>query len=631
MRVLLFQNFLTWLFGKGSLELTPAALSIFYQCGIAFIIVILALTFIRNPKSNASPIVGNFKDLPKEVRKKLGFFSANRSLFVWWMVFLTLASLVFGFHVYWTKFAEDYNERFQDLSYKDLRTRRTSAASLRGWMLDRSGNLGSSLAYYKRQPDGDIVRAYALESQMAHLLGSERGVPGLERTLFKKAADPTPESWEVLFNYTKKPDADRDVKITIDRDLQAYVAEQLKGKKGAVVVLNPQTGELIAMYSNPSYLISETMNQDSFIKLEGDKMNNPLLNRATQEFYTPGSTFKTFTMISAFRAGKEGMTFNSSPGGFVPYNGSRPILDANGGCEAPYGCSTLNIAQAFEASSNQFFSQMGVELGRERIRETAGLLGITAVDTPEEALQPKFLRDLWNGSTPQIQSALAPRSSMIVTGPKITNYDIGLEGMGQGYAGQMTPFQMAMVASAAGNLEGKLMRPKIEFDRPPQAFSQVLSPQQAAEVRNIMALVTEGSGGTATRVFGNVRAAGIRAGGKTGTAEKEAPIFDEKTGRMKMETRHRYEKGKRIEYQAPQMYERTDSWFICIAPLDKPYLAIAVVVEGGGYGAAVSAPIAANIILKARELGLLGLPKPPPPKTPAAPKPKAAPRKKAAR
>ena len=628
MPVLLLQN-LTWLFGRGSLELTPAAFSLLYQCGIAFIIFILFLSFIRNPRKDTSPIVGNLKDLPKEVRKKLGLFSANRSLFVWWGVFLALAILVFGFHIYWTMFAEEYNERFQDLSYKDLRTRRTSAASLRGWMLDRSGNLGSSLAYYKHENDGHIVRAYALESQMAHLLGTERGVPGLERTLFKKVADPTPESWEVLFNYTKKVDSDRDVKITIDRDLQAYVADQLKGKKGAVVVMNPQTGELLAMYSNPSYLVSDTMNQDSLIKLEGDKKDNPLLNRATQEFYTPGSTFKTFTMISAFRAGKEGMTFNSSPGGFVPFNGSRPILDANGGCEAPYGCSTLNIAQAYEASSNQFFSQMGVELGRERIRESAQLLSITAVDTPEEALQPKFLHDLWNASTPQIQNALAPRSSMIVTGPKINNYDIGLEGMGQGYAGQMTPFQMAMIAAAAGNLEGKLMRPKIEFDRPPQLFSQVLTPQQGQAVRDIMALVTEGSGGTATRVFANVRAAGIRAGGKTGTAEKLAPVFDEKTGRMKMIRKTRKDsKGNVTEYFDPEMYERTDSWFICIAPLDKPYLAIAVVVEGGGYGAAVSAPIAANIILKARELGLLGLPKP---AAPAVPKPKAAvPKKKPA-
>jgi penicillin-binding protein 2 len=628
MPVLLFQN-LTWLFGKGALELTPAFLSILYQCGIAFVIFVLALSFLRNPKNDSSPIVGNLKDLPKEVKKKLGVTSTNRSLSIWRWVFVALALSVFGFHVYWTMFAEDYNERFQELSYKDLRTRRTSAASLRGWMLDRSGDLGSSLAYYKHEPDGDIVRAYALEREMAHILGSERGVPGLERTLFKKAADPTPESWEVLFNYTKRPDADRDVKITIDRDLQRYVAEQLKGKKGAVVVMNPQTGELLAMYSNPSYLLSDTANPDSFIKLEGDKKDNPLLNRATQEFYTPGSTFKTFTMLSAFRAGKEGTTFTSSPGGFVPFNGSRPILDANGGCEPPYGCASLNIAQAFEASSNQYFSQMAVELGRERIRENAQLLGITAVDTPEETFQPKFLKDLWNASTPQIQSALAPRSSMIVTGPKITNYDIGLEGMGQGYASQMTPFQMAMVAAAAGNLEGKLMRPKIELDRPPQLYSQVLSPQQGAAIRNIMALVTEGSGGTATRVFGNVRAAGIRSGGKTGTAEKLAPVFDEKTGRMKLLKKTRRDaKGNTVEYYDPVMYERTDSWFICIAPLEKPYLAIAVVVEGGGYGAAVSAPIAANIILKARELGLLGLPKPaaPTPK-PAAPK-TAAPKKK---
>ena len=60
------------------------------------------------------------------------------------------------------------------------------------------------------------------------------------------------------------------------------------------------------------------------------------------------------------------------------------------------------------------------------------------------------------------------------------------------------------------------------------------------------------------------------------------------------------------EYKVPQMYERTDSWYISIAPLENPQLAIAVVVEGGGYGATISAPIASRIIMKARELGLLG-------------------------
>jgi penicillin-binding protein 2 len=622
--LLLLQN-LSWIFGKGALEMTPAGLSLIYQCGVACVILVLFLSFIRNPKNDSSFLVGNLKDLPKEVWKKLGVTSTNRSLSVWRWVFIVLALSVFGFHVYWTMFAEDYNDRFQELSYKDLRTRRATAASLRGWMLDRSGNLGSALAYYKRQQDGDIVRAYALEREMAHLLGSERGVPGLERTLFKKVADPTPESWEVLFRHRKNPDEQRDVKITIDRDLQRYVAEQLKDKHGAIVVMNPQNGEVIAMYSNPSYLISETVKPESFMKLEGDKRNNPLLNRASREFYTPGSTFKTFTMLAAFRAGKENTAFTSSPTGFVPFRGSKPILDANGGCEPPYGCTTLNIAQAYEASSNQFFSQMAVELGRERMRETAEALGIKAVDTPQEAVQGNFSLDLWNASNKQIQGALAPRTSTIVTGSKISNFDLGLEGMGQGYAGQMTPFQMAMIAAAAGNLEGKLMKPKIELDRPPEMFSQVLSPQQGQVVRDIMALVTEGSGGTATRVFAGVRSAGIRTGGKTGTAEKLAPVFDEKTGRMKTVKKTRKDdKGNTVEYEDPVMYERTDSWFICIAPLEKPYLSIAVVVEGGGYGAAVSAPIAANIILKARELGLLGLPKP------AAPV-KSAPKKKVKR
>jgi cell division protein FtsI/penicillin-binding protein 2 len=157
-------------------------------------------------------------------------------------------------------------------------------------------------------------------------------------------------------------------------------------------------------------------------------------------------------------------------------------------------------------------------------------------------------------------------------------------------------------------------------------YSQVLTPQQAAVVREIMALVTEGAGGTATRVFGQVRSLGIRVGGKTGTAEKQAPVYDA-NGKLKTVKRKRKDKdGKTIEYLAPQMYERTDSWFVCLAPIDRiagPQLAIAVVVEGGGYGARTAAPIAANVILKARELGLLGAEYKPKSQAPApAPKPK---------
>ena len=164
------------------------------------------------------------------------------------------------------------------------------------------------------------------------------------------------------------------------------------------------------------------------------------------------------------------------------------------------------------------------------------------------------------------------------------------------------------------------MKPRIELDIQPQMFSQVLSPQQAAQMREIMGQVTEGGGGTGTRVFAPIRAEGIRTGGKTGTAEKQAPEYDEKTGKLKtVKKKRRNEKGELVEYNAPVMYERTDSWYISIAPLERPQLAIAVVVEGGGYGATIAAPIAARVILKARDLGLLGeqyKPKPPVQKAP---------------
>ncbi len=592
------------LFGGQILERTPAGLSIVYLIGMAVLIVFLLLSFFSNFRR---PKFAFEENLPQEVKSKLTTTLANRSLRVWQFVFIFLAFFVYGFHVYWTYFADENNEQFQALSYKDLRNRRTQAARLRGWMLDRSGNLGSALAYYKLNQDGDINRTFALEREMAHLLGTERGTPGLERTIYRQGADATPEAWEVLTTIKRKEEEQRDVRITIDRDLQAFLAEQLKDKKGAIVVLNPQTGDVLALYSNPSFSLSGAQTLEDYLKLEGDKRNKPLLNRATREYYAPGSTFKTFTMASAFRAGKQNSLFMSSPQGFIPFRGSRSITDANGGCEPPYGCTTLNILQAFEASSNQYFAQLAVDLGRERIRETAGAFSILAVDTPEDALRADFFPGIWNASSDRISNALAPQQSTIVTGNNISAYDLGLEGMGQGYAGQMTPFQMALIAAAPANMEGKLMKPKIEMDLPPQMFSQVLSPSQAAQVREIMALVTEGSGGTATRVFANVRAAGIRSGGKTGTAEKQAPVYDEKTGKLKtVKKKRKNAEGNLVEYNAAVMYERTDSWYVSIAPLEKPQLAIAVVVEGGGYGAAISAPIAARVIMKARDLGLLG-------------------------
>ena len=614
------------LFGSQVLERTPAGLTIAYIIGTGVIVGFLILTFIDNFRR---PDFVFERNLPREVTKKLTQTMANRSLRAWQIVFVILAFSVFGFQVYWIYFADDSNEQFQALAYKDLRMRRTSASSLRGWMLDRTGQLVNSLAGYRLNKDGNIERSYSLDKEMAHLLGTERGTPGLERTVFRKQADPMPEAWEVLTRIKHAEVEQKDVRITIDRDLQAYIANQLEGKKGAIVVLDPQTGDVLAMYSNPSFNLSDAQDLDDYLKLEGNTRDKPLLNRATREFYAPGSTFKTFTAITAFRAGKQNAVFSSYQGGFVPSRGSRPIVDATqklqpdgsvvGDCDG--GCQEKDITFAYKVSSNQYFAQLAIELGRERLRETANLIGIAAVEEPEDALLQRFFPNIWNTSNSAIANALAPQQSTIVTGKNISLYDLGLEGMGQGYAGQMTPFQMALIASIPANMEGKLMKPRIEAEQPPAPFAQVLSPQQAAAIRGIMSTVTEEPGGTGTVISAKLAGTGIRTGGKTGTAEKQAPLYDEKTGKLKtIKKKRKDESGQWVEYDAPVLYERTDSWFITIAPLERPTLAIAVVVEGGGFGARTAAPIAANVILKARDLGLLGSQYTP--KTPATKPPK---------
>lgn len=598
-----------YIFGGQVLERTPAGISILYHFGLLILLLFIALFFletIRRPKLTAE------KDLPPAIAKRLTINIANRSIFVWQIFFVIAALSVFGFHVYWTKFADEENDQFQALAYKDLRRRRTSAADLRGWILDRTGKLDSTLAYYKLDQDGDLERSYPLDREMAHLFGTERGTPGLERTLFSKQTGPAPEAWDILFKYREPEPVNKDVRLTIDRQLQQFVAKQLEGKKGAIVVLNPQTGELLAMYSNPSYSLDDVRTLDGYLRLEADKENQPLLSRATRQFYPPGSTFKTLTMISAFRAGKQDALFpdlpsTADPPCYTPFRGSRPICDAGGSCEI---CRTdVPLREAFKVSSNQYFAQLANYLGRERMAETARLFGIATVDEPKDALMQGFFPQVWNTSNDRIANSISPRQSTMVVGKSLSLYDFGLEGMGQGLASQMTPFQMALIAAGAGNLKGQVIKPRIEADLQPQAFSQALSPLQAAMIREIMSTVTEEPGGTGGQVRSILSGTGIAAGGKTGTAEQDdVPVYDADGRRKFTLIRKTGKNGELIEEKKYITRDRTDGWFISIAPLENPQVAIAVVVEdiGSRFGGGTAAPIAANVILKARELGLLG-------------------------
>lgn len=586
-------------------EKMPAVVTLVYLGGFLLIVLLLLVSLFLNRRKSSAPIAAVPADLPKEVRRRLSSTSTNRGLRGLRWIFVLLALGILGFHVYWTRYAPESNEKFQELSYKDLRNRRLSESTLRGWLLDRSGKLENALALYRRDSSGNIAREYPMDQATAHLFGSDRGDPGLERALFGIQSGALPEALEVVNGKSVEFKGNTDVRLTIDRELQKAAVDQMKGKHGSIVVLNPQTGEVLAMYSEPSYRLKDVEDETNWIKLETNERDRPLVSRATGAYYIPGSTFKTVTMAAAFVAGLQDTEFNCSGGGYYAAPGANVIYD-DGGAGEVHG--RIGIATAYEVSCNQYFAQMGVKLGPENLKRAALLLGIGAYDTPAEALRGRKQPLLWNASTDAVKRALAPREATIVTGKQISRYDLALIGYGQGYAGQMTPLQMALSAAAIGNMEGKLMKPRIEYDRAPEVYNQVVTPQAAATMRGIMGLVTGGASGTARGVFAPVKAAGINTGGKTGTAQKVVPVYDPKTGERK--TRHRVEKDSRgniiREYEETIMDEqnpRIDGWFLCIAPLERPQLAMAVIVEGGGYGSKSAAPIAAALVLKAKELG----------------------------
>jgi cell division protein FtsI/penicillin-binding protein 2 len=588
-------------------EKLPAWLTLIYLSGIGLVGLLLIISLVRAWFRRAPAAPTAPASLPKDIQKRLGATTTNRGLRAWRWVFALAAIFVFGFHVYWARYAADRNPKFQELSYKDLRNRRLSESTLRGWIYDRKGR---PLAFYKKDSNGEIDREYPMDTALAHIFGTDRGEPGLERALFGTESGAVPEVWQIIKGQTVEQKLNKDYTLTIDQDLQQAVVDQLKGNHGAVVIFNPQTGEVLAMYSNPSYSLKQVQDdQSAWMKLDNDRKERPLLNRALNEYYVPGSTFKTLMMYTAFRNGMQDTRFSTS-GGFSPPGCGRTITDDNGGCEA---CGNIGIDSAYQHSSNIYFSYLGTQLGGVKIQETAKLVGLGAYDSITGEGQGRREPEIWNASSKAIQNAIAPTESWLKAGPHSTRCELMYEGYGQGYASQMTPFQMAMMISVAANLDGRLMKPKIEMDRPPEMFSQVLTRDQAAQIRHIMNMVTEG--GTGTGAMAPVMAAGIRSGGKTGTAQKAVPIIDPKTGEpMKKIVIEKDPKGKIIGQHEETVFAdklRSDAWYLSFAPLDKPVVAMAVLLEGPGpgisfYGGKNAAPIAAQLILKAKALGYFG-------------------------
>jgi penicillin-binding protein A len=512
-----------------------------------------------------------------------------------------------GFHVYWGLYATGplgVNEAFAGLkNRRDQRNRREVESTLRGWIYDRHHDAKRTLAKY-RYLNGQIIRDYPLGPAAAHLVGYgtlARGDSGLERAVIAQPPLNDEKSWWERFisfnNEDARPPVGRDLVLTIDFDLQREAFAQLKDKRGAIVMLNPQTGEVYAIVSSPSFDPAHVEIGERWNEMQNDAKRQPLLNRALSEYYLPGSTLKTITAAAAIESRLDDLEFTCRGEGWTPPGSNRPIRDDEGEAHG-----RLGLTEAYARSCNQYFAQLGVEVERQRMGDAAARFGLKVFNVAAESIGAGRRNDLWSTDNKVLSSTLAPLHSTFVSGRGVTKYDLALESIGQGYV-QLTALEMAMVAAAAANRDGLVMRPVIEKGRQRAVLSQAMSPQTAVKMRELMASVVER--GTASGAFGGLIRDKLTAGGKTGTAQRQVNAIDPKTNRP---ITYRDKRGReRIKKEF-----RIDSWFIGFAPVENPNIAFAVVVEGGGYGARTSAPIAGNLLLKAKELKLLD-PQPEPP------------------
>jgi len=339
-----------------------------------------------------------------------------------------------------------------------------------------------------------------------------------------------------------------DVHTTLDPKAQQVAVQQLAGQAGSVVALDPRTGAVKVMYSNPSY-----DNNAAVSTCVAPSCS--LLNRATQGRYPPGSTFKVVTATAAIDSGAY------TPSSTV--NGNSPVTISGFPLSNDYNQSwgNVDLTTALTNSINTVWAQVAEHIGRPTMTDYMQRFGFYSkppLDYPPSVLDVSRPWTFTNPSRPYP--------------PGSPNEDIGRIGIGQGGL-QVTPLQMAMVASAVAN-GGKLMVPHmtarvvnstgvIVKTIDPAVYNQVMKPSTAAQLTQMMRKVVEEGTGQAAQL------GGISVAGKTGTAQ--------------------------VGTQGSNL---TQPWFIGFAPIPNPKIAVAVTVERsqGGFGGTVAAPIAKAII-----------------------------------
>ncbi|NJD23062.1 MAG: penicillin-binding protein 2 [Melioribacter sp.] len=341
-----------------------------------------------------------------------------------------------------------------------------------------------------------------------------------------------------------------DLILTIDKDAQSVAEEAFKDKRGAVVAIEPSTGEIIAFLSSPQYDLQDfaKVTTNEVWRELNNNPDKPMFNRASMSTFAPGSTFK---MISAIAALEEGIIDTNYK---VTCNGGFQFGDRFFKCLHVHG--TVNVQTSIEKSCNTFYYNLVNKIGLDTWSKYAKKFGFgskSRIDIPEEAAGIVPSTDYYN----KVYGKNGWTKGFVIS-----------LGIGQGEL-NVTPLQLAQYAALFAN-SGKSARPHFlkgytdtrinqYVEVKPQTYDIGISKKSFDIVRRAMYLVVNGAG-TAT----NIRSDELQISGKTGTAQNP--------------------------------HGKEHSLFIGFAPFNNPKIAIAVLVENAGFGSTIAAPIARDVI-----------------------------------
>ncbi len=413
---------------------------------------------------------------------------------------------------------------------------------IRGNIVDKNGNV---LAETNVAEDGTEMRNYPYGAAFAHVVGysfPSTGKSGLEsienfELLTSNAFFPQ----KLMNEFKDEKNMGDTVVTTLDADLQQAAYNALGGNKGAVVVMEASTGKILTMVSGPTYDPNSV--EANWEALNADDSESPLLNRATQGQYAPGSTFKVVTALEYIREHSDYANYSYDCAGEITAEGvTIHCFDST-----VHGLQDLRSSMA--NSCNSSFANIGLSLNKTSYRETA-----------EELLFNK-----------KLPSVLDYSKGSFRINENSSGAEMMMTAMGQGET-LVSPYHMALITAAIAN-GGTLMEPYLvekvtnangaEIRKNvPKSYKRLMTSDEASQLKDYMKAVVDE--GTATMLSGQ----SYTAAGKTGTAE------------------YSMDDG-----------EKTHSWFIGFTNVDNPELVISVIIEGyDGNAGAKAVPIAKQIL-----------------------------------